>query len=104
MNTIIVHSGWTIAQAIPSAVCLYRTRMSRSAMTQNSSRYCQSAARSGRRQRRSARTSTRRSGGSIGSVGGAAGFTDIVGEVMAHGTACNSASVVNATPRAQSVA
>ena len=32
VNTIIVHSGWTIAQATPSTVCLYRTRMSRSAM------------------------------------------------------------------------
>src|SRR4029079_2780798 len=60
--------------------------MSRRASTQNSSRYCQTAARFGRRQRRSARTNTRRRGGGAASgVGGPAGVADIVAAIMPHG-------------------
>src|SRR5689334_8901477 len=44
-QAIVSSSGWTIAQATPSAVCLYRTFTSREARKPSRSRYCQSSRR-----------------------------------------------------------
>src|ERR1700678_4565003 len=46
VKTVAVMSGERIIQMMPSAVCLYRTRMSRRARINKSSRYCHNSRRS----------------------------------------------------------